>query len=132
MTIIENIEARINSSKSYVFLRSDFNDLGDYGKVTKSLRQICKKNILLRISHGVYTKVRFNRINHNLMFSSPGGPDAVLLEALNKLNIPYEFTGLTADYFTEKNTQIPAFIEIKINKRFSRKIKVGRHEININ
>lgn len=131
MTITDNIEVRLKLSTHYVFLRSDFNDLGDYSKVTRALQQICKKNILLRIGHGVYTKIRLNRINNNLMFASPGGSDAVLLEVLNRLNIPYEFTGLTADYFAGKTTQIPALVEVKINKRFSRKIKVGQHKLNI-
>lgn len=132
MTIIEHIETHIKLSAQYVFLRSNFNDFGDYNKVTKALCVICKKNVLLRISYGVYTKVRFNRINNHLMFSSPGGPDAVLIETLNRLNIPYELTGLTADYFAGIITQVPASIEIKVNKRFSRKIKIGRHKFNIN
>lgn len=131
MTIIEHIETRIKLSTQYVFLRSDFNDLGDYYKVTKALHVMCKRNILLRISYGVYTKLRLNRINNSLMFSSPGGPDAVLIEMFDRLNIPYEFTGLTADYFAGKTSQVPASIEIKVNKRFSRRIKVGRHKFNI-
>jgi len=130
MTITDRIETRIKRSKRDVFLRADFNDLGGYDQVGRALRQMCGKGLLLKIGYGVYAKARRNLINNRVMVASPGGPDAVLIATLERLNVPYELKGLTAAYAAGKTTQIPAFMEVKPKKRFSRKLKIGTREFN--
>lgn len=130
MTIAERVEARIKRSKRDVFLREDFDDLGGYDQVGRALRQMCEKGLLMKVGYGVYAKARRNRINNRLMIAAPGGPDAVLIATLDRLNVPYELKGLTAAYSVGKSTQIPAFIEVKPKKRFSRKLKIGSREFN--
>ena len=64
------------------------------------------------------------------MIASPGGPDAVLIATLDRLKVPYELKGLTAAYAAGKSTQVPAFMEVKPKKRFSRKLKIGSRVFN--
>lgn len=130
MTIADRVEARIKRSKRDVFLREDFDDLGGYDQIGRALRKMCEKGQLLKVGYGVYAKARRNRINHRLMLASPGGPDAVLIATLNRLKVPYELKGLTAAYAAGKSTQVPAFMEVKPKKRFSRKLKIGNREFN--
>lgn len=126
MNIAERVEIRIKRSKRNVYMRADFSDLGSYAQIGKALRRMCDKEILIKIGHGVYAKTRRNRINNRLMFAADGGPDGVLIETLDCLKIPYEFSGLTASYLDGSSTQIPANLEIKIKKRFSRKLVIGK------
>ena len=130
MTIADRVEARIKRSKRDVFLREDFDDLGGYDQIGRALRQMCEKGLLLKVGYGVYAKARRNRINSRLMIASPGGPDAVLIATLDRLKVPYELKGLTAAYAAGKSTQVPAFMEVKPKKRFSRKLKIGSRVFN--
>ncbi|MGL4666866.1 MAG: DUF6088 family protein [Saezia sp.] len=130
MTIADRVEARIKRSKRDVFLRKDFDDLGGYDQIGRALRQMCEKGLLLKVGYGVYAKARLNRINSRLMIASPGGPDAVLIATLDRLKVPYELKGLTAAYAAGKSTQVPAFMEVKPKKRFSRKLKIGSRVFN--
>ncbi|EKO3438044.1 S-adenosylhomocysteine hydrolase [Vibrio fluvialis] len=131
MTIAERVEMRIKRSKRDVYMRVDFSDLGSYSQVGKALRLMCAKEILIKIGYGVYAKARRNRINNRLMLAACGGSDSVLIEILDRLKIPYEFYGLTASYIEGSTTQIPASLEIKIKKRFSRKLLINNKKINV-
>ncbi|MFQ2238215.1 DUF6088 family protein [Aeromonas dhakensis] len=132
MSIVERVEQRIKRSKRDVFLRQDFDDLGGYDQVGRALRQMCDKGLLMKVGYGIYAKARRNRINGRLMVASPGGPDAVIIAALDRLKVPYELSGLTAAYASGVSTQIPATMQVKVKpqKRFSRKLKIGSREFN--
>lgn len=130
MTIFNLVERRIRRSRREVFLRSDFNNLGSCSQVGRALRQLCCRGLLLKVGYGVYAKARRNRINNRVMLAAPGGPCAVLIATLERLHVPYVLTGLTAAYIEGKTTQIPAFIEVKVKKRFSRKLTIGSRVFN--
>ena len=91
---------------------------------------MCSKELIIKIGYGVYAKARRNRINNRLMIAANGGPDRVLIETLERLDVPYEFSGLTAAYVAGSTTQIPAYMEVKVKKRFSRKLSIGNKQIN--
>jgi hypothetical protein len=130
MTIAERVETRIKRSKRDVFIRDDFSDIGGYDQIGRALRQMCSKELIIKIGYGVYAKARRNRINNRLMIAANGGPDRVLIETLERLDVPYEFSGLTAAYVAGSTTQIPAYMEVKVKKRFSRKLSIGNKQIN--
>ncbi len=130
MTIAERVETRIKRSKRDVFIRDDFSDIGGYDQIGRALRQMCAKELIMKIGYGVYVKARRNRINNRLMIAANGGPDSVLIETLDRLKIPYEVSGLTAAYIAGSTTQIPASMEVKVKKRFSRKLAIGNRQIN--
>lgn len=130
VTIYDHIEIRIKASRRDIFLRNDFKEFGSYRQVGRALQLMCSKGLLLKIGYGLYAKARRNRINNSLMVASLGGPDGVFISVLERLKIPYELTGLTAAYAEGKTTQVPAYFEVKVKKRFTRKIYIGAKRFN--
>lgn len=130
MTIKTRIQSRLKRSKRYVFTRDDFEDLAGYDQVGRALRELVKEGQLLKVGYGVYTKARKNVITGRLMPASPGGSAAVVIEALERLNVPYRFVGAAAAYSSGKSTQIPAFLEIEISSRFKRVLTIGNNKLN--
>ncbi len=56
----ETLEARlikrIDRKRGDVFLRADFDDLGGYDQVGRALRDLVRKERLLKLGHGIYTR----------------------------------------------------------------------------
>ncbi|MCT8344182.1 MULTISPECIES: DUF6088 family protein [Photorhabdus] len=130
MIIKERIQARLKRSKRYVFIRDDFKDIAGYDQVGRILRNLVKEGQLLKVGYGVYTKARKNSITGKIMPASPGGSDAVILEALERLKVKYRLDGASAAYTGGKSTQIPAYIQIKTTLRFKRVLSVGNSRLN--
>jgi hypothetical protein len=120
MTIASKVTTRINRSKRYVFERADFADIAGYDQVGQ----------LLRIGYGLYTKARENRITGKLMPASPAGADGVILEAIEKLGVEYQFDEFTQRSLNGESLQVPASFKIMTNSRFKRKIVVNNSAIN--
>ncbi|WP_409160500.1 DUF6088 family protein [Pectobacterium sp. B2J-2] len=130
MTTRDRIQSRVKRSMHYVFTRDDFNDIGSYAQVGKVLRSLVSEGLLLKVGYGVYTKARQNSITGNIMPAAPGGSSAVIIETLERLNIPYRFVGATAAYNSGKSTQIPASLEIETPPSFKRVLSVGNSKLN--
>ncbi|BBQ91624.1 DUF6088 family protein [Raoultella ornithinolytica] len=130
MTIKARIQSRLKRSKRYVFTRDDFKDLAGYDQIGRALRELMKEGLLLKVGYGVYTKARQNAITGKLMPAAPGGSAAVMIEALERLNVDYRLAGATSAYNSGKSTQIPASLEIKTSPRFKRTLSVGGSKLN--
>ena len=55
-TVLSRINYRIARSKTSVFLRADFSDIGRYGQVGLSLKKLVSEKKLIKIGHGVYAR----------------------------------------------------------------------------
>ncbi|AKH65649.1 MULTISPECIES: DUF6088 family protein [Photorhabdus] len=130
MTIKARIQVRLKRSKRYVFTRNDFKDIAGYDQVGRVLRTLVKEGQLLKVGYGIYTKARKNAITGKIMPASPGGSDAVILEALERLKVRYCLDGASAAYTNGKSTQVPAYTQIKITPRFKRVLSVGNSRLN--
>ncbi len=130
MTIKARIRSRLKRSKRYVFTRDDFEDLADYDRVGRVLRNLVKEGELLKVGYGIYTKARMNSITGKTMPASPGGSFAVIIEALDRLKVSYRLDGASATYANGESTQIPAHIQIKTSPRFKRFLSVGNSKLN--
>jgi len=130
MTTKDRIQFRLQRSKRYVFIRSDFDDIAGYDQIGRVLRELVKEGQLLKVGYGVYTKARQNVITGKLMPASPGGSAAVIIEALDRLKIDYLLVGATRVYNSGESTQIPASLEIKTSPRFKRRLSVGNSQLN--
>ncbi|GKW26760.1 DUF6088 family protein [Pectobacterium polonicum] len=130
MTTRDRIQSRLKRSMHYVFTRDDFKDIGSYAQVGKVLRILVSEGLLLKVGYGVYTKARQNSITGNIMPAAPGGSSAVIIETLERLNVPYRFVGATAACNSGKSTQIPAFLEIETPPSFKRVLSVGNSKLN--
>ena len=130
MSIKVRIQERLSRSKRYVFMRADFEDIAGYDQVGRVLRDLVKGGELLKVGYGVYTKARKNPMTGRLMPACPGGSDAVILEALERLGIGYSFGGSSAKYLSGESTQIPAYTQIETPYRFKRRLSVGNSWLN--
>ena len=130
MTIASKVTTRINRSKRYVFERADFADIASYDQVGRVLKKLVDSGQLLRIGYGLYTKARENRITGKLMPASPAGADGVILEAIEKLGVEYQFDEFTQLSLEGESLQVPASFKIMTNSRFKRKIVVNNSAIN--
>ena len=132
MTIASKVKTRINRSKRFVFARADFTDIAGYDQIGRVLKKLVDVGDLLRIGNGLYTKARKNRITGKVMPASPAGADGVLLEAIEKLGVPYQFDEFSQRSIDGDSLQIPASFQIITSNRFKRKIVVSNRTINAN
>jgi hypothetical protein len=131
MTINSKVQTRVKRSKASVFLRSDFKDIADYDQVGRALRELVREGLLIKIGYGLYTRARVNRVTGNIMPDNPSGPDGVVIEAMEKLGVAYQFDDLSRLNFSGDSTQIPAKVKIvPKNSRFTRKIAIGTQFVN--
>ena len=132
MTILKRVQARVKRSKCSVFLRSDFKDLADYDQVGRALRNIVSDGLLMKIGYGLYVRTRVNRITGKSMPDNPAGADGVIVEAMEKLGVKFEFDKLSQMNMLGTSTQIPSKVSINpTSSRFKRKIIVGKQSVNV-
>lgn len=131
MTIQSRIQTRVKRSKRSVFLRSDFKDIADYDQVGRGLRNLVSDGLLMKIGYGLYVRARVNRITGKLMPDNVAGADGVVIEAMEKLGVDYQFDDLSNLNFSGESTQILAKVKIMPKSaRFTRKIAVGTQLVN--
>lgn len=131
MTIQSRIQTRVKRSKRSVFLRSGFKDIADYDQVDRGLRNLVRDGLLMKIGYGLYVRARVNRITGKLMPDNATGADGVVIEAMEKLDVDYQFDDLSNLNFSGDSTQIPAKVKITPKSgRFTRKIAVGTQLVN--
>lgn len=131
MTIQDKLQTRVKRSKRSVFLRSDFADIADYDQVGRGLRNLVREGLLMKIGYGLYVRARVNRITGKLMPDNPAGADGVLIEAMDRLGVEYQFDELSRMNLSGESTQIPANVKITPkSSRFTRKISVGKQCVN--
>ncbi len=125
------IQKRLSRSRRYVFMRADFKDIAGYDQIGRVLRDLVESGELLKVGYGVYTKARKNPITGRIMPTCPGGSDAVILEALDRLDIGYSFGKSSTKYLSGESTQIPAYTQIETPYRFKRRLSIGNSQLNV-
>ncbi len=131
MPIKVRMQKRLSRSKRYVFMRADFKDIAGYDQIGRVLRDLVESGELLKVGYGVYTKARKNPITGRIMPACPGGSDAVILEALERLDVGYSFGRSSAKYLSGESTQIPAYTQIETPYRFKRRLSIGNSQLNV-
>ncbi|WP_318492129.1 S-adenosylhomocysteine hydrolase [Photobacterium leiognathi] len=130
-TVMQRVKIRLSRTKrKSVFIRSDFNDLGGYAQVGRVLRTLTDDGLLIKMGYGVYVKARRNRFTNESMPDIDGGIDAAFIEALNQLNVGFDFDEITTKYLRGEIAQIPVKISFIIKQRFSRKLAIGNVFLN--
>ena len=131
MPVKVRMQKRLSRSKRYVFMRADFKDIAGYDQIGRVLRDLVESDELLKVGYGVYTKARKNPITGRIMPACPGGSDAVILEALERLDVGYSFGRSSAKYLSGESTQIPAYTQIETPYRFKRRLSIGNSRLNV-
>ena len=120
-TLEDRILKLIKGSKDNVFLRKEFDGLGDYDQVGRVLRQLVKKGVLVKAGYGIYVKARVSSLTGNFI------PVITLLdiatETLTKLGVSPSSGRSARKYNEGKSTQVPVVAALNIgNSRVTRKI----------
>jgi hypothetical protein len=63
MTVKEKIIAKIKRSPSSVFLRKDFDRLGQYRQVSRAVNEVAASGLLVRVGFGIYAKARSSTVD---------------------------------------------------------------------
>ena len=111
---------RIDRKRGDVFLRADFEDLGGYDQVGRTLRKIVREGRLVRVGQGLYARA--------VAAPSDGRPiptkgfRAMATEALSRLGVETAPTRLEQAYNAGRTTQVPAGRVVGVRKRVRRKI----------
>lgn len=119
-TLEERIARRIACSKREVFMRNDFKDLGGYDQVGRSLRQLIKKDRIVKIGYGLYAKAAISPLS-NWTVPRKGLRD-LATAALRRLKIEVVPSNYDRAYNNGQTTQIPTGRVVGVKGRIIRKI----------
>lgn len=126
-TLLSRISKRIARKRSDVLLRQDFQDLGDYDQVGRSLRLLVKKGRLVRIGQGIYVRAAVSPFDN--CPSLPKSLNSLALEAMKRLDIPTAPTKMEMSYNEGRTTQVPTGRVIGVRKRVRRRIGFGGYSM---
>jgi hypothetical protein len=122
-TLTQRIEARIARKKGDVFLRADFDDLGGYDQVGRSLRALVKRGRLVKLGYGLYTRATTSPFDGRPI--PVKGVSRLLTEALGRVGIRTYPSKMQRDYNAGRTTQVPTGRVIGVDRRVRRRIGYG-------
>ncbi len=128
-TIKNRIKRRISSSKSKVFIRSDFTGqkFGSYSQVDRALKELVNEAVLVKMGYGVYVKAEISPLSGKpipTIFLTEVG-----LQVMKKLGINADVGHFQRMYRDGKSTQVPMRDVIAISRPVTRKIEWGKKEL---
>ena len=125
MTISTKIENTIKQSdKGKLIFISDFSELDNYDTVRKSLQRLVKKDLIIRISKGIYYYPKKDEIL-GILYPSIEEIGKAIAKRDKARIIP---TGAFAQHLLGLSTQIPMNV-IYLTDGSARKIKIGKQTI---
>jgi len=125
------IAARIERSKDSVFLPREFAKLGGEDQVLRALRQLVREGQLLRLGYGVYGRAVRSRLSGEPTLLSENGFLGAARQALTKLGVPWEPTAAERAYNEGRSTQVPVDPVVRVKSRFSRRLRNGKLELQL-
>ena len=127
-TVKEKVISKIKRSTSSVFLRNEFDKLGDYRQVSRAVNEVAASGMLIRVGFGLYAKARPSTLDGKPVPTTP--LLNIGLEVMRKIGIKADVGRDAKDLREGRSTQVPMLPIINVGKaRVSRKIAVGKREI---
>ncbi|MGE3476795.1 MAG: type IV toxin-antitoxin system AbiEi family antitoxin domain-containing protein [Rhodospirillaceae bacterium] len=114
------IAKRIARKRGDVFLRADFDDLGGYDQIGRSLRYLVKTGKLVKIGQGLYARATTSPFDERPI--PVKGVSELMKEALGRVGVETMPTRMQRDYNAGRTTQVPTGRVIGVNKRVRRTI----------
>lgn len=118
---------RLRAIKGSVVLRKNFNDLGDYRQISRSLKKLMAKKKLVKIGAGIYAKAYTSKYTDIPLIKN--GTDSTLREALKCLGVAFEPGTAEKEYNEGKSTQVPVKNIVKLRNRCRRRIGYGNSQL---
>ena len=129
-TLREKIETRIaRKTGDDVFLPREFADLAGEDQVLRALRELVRAKRLVRLGYGVYGRAIVSSLSGEALLYSKSGFIGAARQALDKLGVKWEPSEAEKAYNEGKSTQIPVNPVVRVNGRFSRRLKYGKSEL---
>lgn len=127
-TVKEKVIAKIKRSASSVFLRMEFDKLGDYRQVSRAVKEVADSGMLVRVGFGLYARARPSTLDGSPVPTTP--LLNIGLEVMQKIGVKAA-VGNDAKALREgRSTQVPMLPIINVGKsRVSRKIAVGNRRV---
>jgi len=101
-------------------MRQDFEGLGSYEQVGRSLSSLTQQNKLIRIGQGLYAKAQVSPLSGK---SIPRrGIRELATEALQRLEVETVPSSYERDYNEGKTTQVPTGRVIGVKRKIQRRI----------
>lgn len=110
---------RIRRKRGDVFMRVDFEGLGNYDQAGRPLRKLVQQGQLMKIGFGIYSRAVKSPFDDSLI---PPKGLATLREALERVGIEISPSRSLQDYNTGRTTQVPTRRVIGVRRRVRRKI----------
>ena len=128
MVIEERMKRAIARRSDDVFVRSDFAKMGSEAQVSRALRALVYKGIIVRLGVGVYAKAKKSVLSGAAIPVRP--VDVLAPIALRKLGIDVFPAQNIQAYNSGKTTQIPAGNIVNTGRRrINRKLGFGKQTI---
>lgn len=127
-TVKERVIAKIKRSTSSVFLRKEFDRLGDYRQVSRAVNEVAASGMLVRVGFGLYARARPSTLDGKPVPTTP--LLNIGLEVMQKIGVKAD-VGKDAKNLREgRSTQVPMLPIINVGRsRVSRKITVGKRQV---
>jgi len=128
ITVKEKVIAKIKRSSSIVFLRKEFDRLGDYRQVSRAVNQVTASGILVKVGFGLYAKARPSTLDGKPVPTKP--LINIGLEVMHKIGVKADVGRDVKALQKGLSNQVPMLPIINIgNARVSRKISVGKRQV---
>lgn len=119
-TLEGKITYRVKRSKTPVFVRDDFKDIGGYDQVGRVLRGLVKDGALINIGYGTYARSKRSSVSGAIVPEKP--LPELAKELLNKLGVKVTSTSAERAYNSGRSTQVPTGRVIGVKGRIARRI----------
>lgn len=110
----------LESSKSTVVLRKDFEGLGSYRQISRALNKLIKRKQLVKISYGIFAKSYESKYIDQPLIQN--GFDIASREALDRLMVEWELSRDERAYNEGRSQQVPMQSVVRLKSRCRRKI----------
>lgn len=119
-TLEGKITYRVKRSKTSVFVRDDFKDIGGYDQVGRVLRGLVKKELLVSLGYGTYARSKKSSVSGAVVPEKP--LPELAKELLKKLGVKVVPSSAERAYNSGKSTQVPTGRVIGVKGRIMRRI----------
>lgn len=128
MILEERMKRAIARRQDDVFVRAEFADMGSEAQVSRALRGLLARGLIVKLGVGIYAKAKKSVLSGNAIPVKP--VDVLALVALRKLGVDVYPSRAAQAYNSGATTQIPAGNVINIgNQRVVRRLGFGNQTI---
>jgi hypothetical protein len=128
MVLEERMCRAIVRRKTVVFVRNDFADMGSAAQISRVLRSLVNRGVLVKLGIGVYARAKKSILTGAVI---PEQPVEILAPvALRKLGVRVYPSNVTKEYNSGKTTQLPIGTVLNTGRRrIVRKLGFGKQQI---